>query len=199
VNVEVLRLRAVPGGDAGALARFAAAGAAQLEDAVRLVDAVLALARAPRGTADVAVALKQFAALLAPAAASDGVTLDPGELPAGAPTDAPPEAVRLAVAEALLAGLAAAGVPERDRPAARSDPAPSAAPPASELEGAEPARPAARAVRCTLAGGAMPTLRVEADGDVRVDDALAALLRTREVRIGYEGAALLIAFPRSAG
>jgi hypothetical protein len=40
---------------------------------------------------------------------------------------------------------------------------------------------------------------VEADGDVRVDDTLAALLRTREVRIGYEGAALLIAFPRSAG
>jgi signal transduction histidine kinase len=102
MNVEVVRARARPGADAGAVSPFADAAASQLEEVAALSGALLALARVPRGTPDAAEIARQAVALLAPAAAHDGVVIELGgerQCPAGAD----PLAVRLAIVAALLA------------------------------------------------------------------------------------------------
>lgn len=75
VNVEVVRTRAARGAEADKIAPFADAAAAQLEGAVALVEALLALARPARAPAEgggVAGALRAVAPLLA----GSGIAVD---------------------------------------------------------------------------------------------------------------------------
>ena len=191
VNVEVLRLKAVPGGDAAALAPFAATAAGELEGVAALVGALTALARAPRGGAgtggDLALAAAQLVALLAPAVRHRGValTLDAGAARA-LPTAADGALVRLAVAELLLAAV--------DR--------------LVELAGSHPADEPARDLRCSLVTGDVPALRLEpwppasprsgrdpAALDGPLDAELVALLADAGVRLDGRDGALTATFP----
>src|SRR5712671_1394542 len=71
VNLEVIRSRATrPDAPAVALAPFAEAARQQLERLTSLLEAVLALGRAEREPADVAVILRRLATLCAASAAS---------------------------------------------------------------------------------------------------------------------------------
>jgi signal transduction histidine kinase len=117
MNLEVVRLRATPGGDAGLVAPFAAAAAAEHEGTVALAGALLALGRVPRdaGSADVGEVLGQAAALLAPALRHRGVALDAAPPGRPARTGAPARAVRLAVCATLDAAGAQAAAGGADR------------------------------------------------------------------------------------
>ncbi len=124
LNLEVIRSRTqrddVPGRN---LATFATAASDQLELLTARTESMLFLARPhysgsadlpatggsgatrparPAAPADVAATLKHLAALLVPAARSDGVPLDVGGHLGTAPTSAPAQAVRLALAAGLL-------------------------------------------------------------------------------------------------
>lgn len=119
MNLEVVRLRAKPGNDAGALAPFVAGAAAEQEAVEQLVAALVGLARAPRVSApgtdgsgtdgsgtDVREVCAQAVALVAPVVRHAGVTLraELGDRPA--PTAAAAHAVRLAICVALDGGSA---------------------------------------------------------------------------------------------
>lgn len=111
VNLEVVRARAAKtDAPAAAVANFADVAAGQLEAVVDMSEAMLQLARAPRAPADVAVTVRRLAALLRPAARAEGraleivETTDIGPMGAGAGWTQG-NAVRLAVASAMLAGL----------------------------------------------------------------------------------------------
>ena len=106
VNLEVVRSRASSqgGSPASGLARFAEAAADQMNDLVAMNEALLALTRRPRDVVDVRATTEQLAALLGPAARSDGGSLrivDAASNGGGA-TSAPAVAVRLVLAAAML-------------------------------------------------------------------------------------------------
>ena len=186
VNLEVVRIRGVAGRDAGAVAPFAASGAGQLEGAVRLVEALTALARAPQNGADVGATARQLVTLLAPAAAHDGVELVVDGAEGGMPTAAAPSAVRWAVADALLSALAQATMPASD-----------AAEP-GDLGGANPAPVTRRVVRCVLQVAPDPIIRIDSPASVPVAGDAMAVLRTCGIDVGYEGTALHLVFPPPA-
>jgi hypothetical protein len=109
VNLEVVRSRAAnqTGGPASALTRFAEAASSQLDALVAMNEALLALTRRPRDVVDVSTTAGHLLTLLAPAARSEGGSLEVVGLPSngGGPTTAPATAVRLVLATALLRAL----------------------------------------------------------------------------------------------
>ena len=104
LNLEVVRSRSQKEGSATALAPFADAASSQLETLSERTEALLFLARPPRrgSQSDVAMTLRHLASLLVPAARADGGKLDVSGWENPAPTTAPAEAVRLALAAGLL-------------------------------------------------------------------------------------------------
>lgn len=117
VNLEVVRSRAGrPDVQASAVQRYAESAAEQLDGLVALSEALLALARPVRPPVDVVVLLRRLAALLAPATAAEGGTLEleavpevPGVGSSETLTSAPANAVRLAMGAALLEAIEAKG------------------------------------------------------------------------------------------
>lgn len=104
LNLEVIRSRASAGRESG-LGSFAESASAQLEALTARTEALLFLARAPKSAADatdLAVTLKHLAALLVPAARSDGGSLDVEGIDVSLPTAVPSLPVRLALAAPLL-------------------------------------------------------------------------------------------------
>lgn len=115
VNLEVVRSRAGRGETGvSALQPFAEAAAAELESVIQSAEAMLALARPPRGPADVARITRDVAVLASrgggAGAAAEGegrrLTVDKGVERLGT-TSAPTSAARLAIAAVLLAALEA--------------------------------------------------------------------------------------------
>jgi len=113
VNLEVVRSRSGRAdAEPSALRPFAEAAAAELESVIQSAEAMLALARSPRGSADVARITRDVAVLASRSAAEadEGrgrrLTLDKGVERLGT-TGAPTSAVRLAIAAVLLAALEA--------------------------------------------------------------------------------------------
>ena len=103
VNLEVLRQRAGRlGADAGALAPFAEAAAAELARAIEVVEALLALARPAPGPLDLDEALRPLAVVYHAVAARDGgrVTLERTDGVA-AESDVDGDAARLVLAAVL--------------------------------------------------------------------------------------------------
>jgi len=109
VNVEVIRSRAErANAAASAVASFAEAASAQLDDVIELTEALLALARAPHEPIEIGVELRRIAILLASAARADGRRLsvdDAASLGRLGVTSAPGSAVRLAICESLFAAI----------------------------------------------------------------------------------------------
>lgn len=204
VNVEVVRIRARPGADAGACASFAESAAGELERAVSLVSAVVGLARgAPRAgaaPADVHEVLRQVATLLGPSVVHQGVALIVDGGAGHTPTAAPLPAVRLAVTATLLA---AAGALDHPTGAGRSAGVASAG--AAEVVGADPADEPVRLLRCTLRRDPEPELRLtggvdDGAGAPQVSLALpgaedVAALASAGIRLYREGAAIVLRFP----
>jgi hypothetical protein len=115
VNLEVVRSRSGGGrgeAAASALRPFAEAAAAELESVIQSAEAILALARPPRGPADVARNTRDVAVLASRGAAEaeDGggrrLTVDKGVERLGT-TSAPTSAARLAIAAVVLAAVEA--------------------------------------------------------------------------------------------
>jgi hypothetical protein len=105
VNLEVVRARAGrAGAPAAAVAPFAEAAAQQLDRLTTLVEAVLALGRAERQPADVAVTLRRIATVCGASSSSADaeVVVEVGDVES-AMTSVPGDAVRLALAAPLLA------------------------------------------------------------------------------------------------
>jgi signal transduction histidine kinase len=113
VNLEVVRSRAErPDTQASAVLRYAESASEQLESLVRLSEAMLSVARPVRGQSDVVVLLRRFTALLAPATAAEGGSLElvsvpemPGAGSSPTLTSAPANAVRIALGAALLEAI----------------------------------------------------------------------------------------------
>jgi hypothetical protein len=188
VNLEVVRIRARPGADAGAGAPFAEAAAGELERANALVAALLALARAPRGEPDVGEALRQVAALAGPALEERRVALAVDAPRERGATSAPPHAVRLALARVLV------NVGER-----LADPTVGGGV-AVEVGGAVPADESLRLLRCTLRFSPVPVVRLDLPAglepdDLPLDPADLEALRRVDVGIRRDGDALLLYFP----
>ena len=113
VNLEVVRSRSGRSeGEASALRPFAEAAAAELESVIQSAEAMLALARPPRGPADVARITRDVAVLASRGAGSGEaeerrrLTVDEGVERLGT-TSAPTSAARLAIAAVLLAAVEA--------------------------------------------------------------------------------------------
>ena len=113
VNLEVVRSRSGRGeAEASALRPFAEAAAAELESVIQSAEAMLALARPPRGPADIARITRDVAVLASRGAAEadEGrgrrLTVDKGVERLGT-TSAPTSAARLAIAAVLLAAVEA--------------------------------------------------------------------------------------------
>jgi hypothetical protein len=108
VNLEVVRSRAGRSEtDAVEIRPFAEAAAAELESVIQSAEAMLALARTPRGQADVARITRDVAVLAsrsAPAEEGKRLTVDKGVERLGT-TSAPASAARLAIAAVLMAAL----------------------------------------------------------------------------------------------
>lgn len=105
VNLEVIRSRSArPDVPASAVTRFSEAAAQQLERLTTLLDAVLALARAERSPADVAVTLRHVVAVCAASSSSaDAAVSLVGEAETGvAMTRVPADVLRLALLAPLL-------------------------------------------------------------------------------------------------
>ena len=105
VNLEVVRGRAAKAAaPATAVAPFADAAAQQLERLTTLIEAVLALGRAERQPADVAVTLRRIATVCGASSSSADaeVLIEMGDVES-AMTTVPGDAVRLALAAPLLA------------------------------------------------------------------------------------------------
>ena len=104
MNLEVARLRAVPGADAGRVAPFAAAAAESHDEVVAMVQPLMALARGPLdGGCDVRDVAAQVVAVVAPGIRAKGGSLVLDGDGRGARTAVATAAVRLAIAELLLA------------------------------------------------------------------------------------------------
>lgn len=118
VNLEVIRGRAArPDLRAEAMAPFADAAAQQLDRLTSLMEAVLALGRAEREPADVAVTLRRLAIVCsASASGSDAdVVVEMGDVESAA-TAVRGDAVRLALAAPLLDLVHGTGRGERSTP-----------------------------------------------------------------------------------
>jgi hypothetical protein len=105
LNLEVIRSRASRpngGGDTSTFNVFATAASEQLELLAIRTEAVLFLARPAREPADVAVILGHLSTLLIPATKADGGRLAVDGYQTSAPTSAPAQATRLALAAGLL-------------------------------------------------------------------------------------------------
>ncbi len=103
MNLEVARLRAVPGADAGRVAPFAAAAAESHDEVVAMVRALTALAREPLTVGcDVRETVAHVVSLLAPGLRARGGSL---ALAAAGPARTPWDAtrVRVAVTRVVLA------------------------------------------------------------------------------------------------
>lgn len=107
LNLEVIRSRSERGNaDWGGMSGFAMAAAEQFELLAERTEALLFLWRPQRpasGTVDVAITLRHLAALLVPAAKSDGGFLAVEGPQSSVPTSASTVATRLALAAGLLA------------------------------------------------------------------------------------------------
>jgi hypothetical protein len=104
LNLEVIRSRSSSGRESG-LGSFAESASAQLEALTARTEALLFLARAPKSGSDetdLAVTLKHLAALLVPAAKSEGGSLEVDGIDVSLSTAAPSVPVRLALAAPLL-------------------------------------------------------------------------------------------------
>jgi len=106
VNLEVVRSRSGRSdGDGASLRPFAEAASAEMESVIRSAEAMLSLARTPRGPADIA-RIARDVATLAGKGGTDGatrVTIDKSVEQLS--TSTPPSAVRLAVGAVLLAAV----------------------------------------------------------------------------------------------
>ena len=103
LNLEVIRSRSVDAEREGrVVAPFATAASAQLEILTARTEALLFVGRPAREPADVAVVMRHLAALLIPAARSEGGVLAVDGVDRVAPTAAPARATRLALASAML-------------------------------------------------------------------------------------------------
>ena len=104
LNLEVVRSRSssAAGGESAAITPFAIAAASQLELVGERVEALLFLARPPRTSADVGLALRHLGALLVPAARAEGGQLTVSGAGQSLPSTAPAHAVRLALGGAML-------------------------------------------------------------------------------------------------
>lgn len=129
VNLEVVRSRSgrgEAGGDAATLRPFAEAAVADLESVIQSAEAMLALARSPRGPANVARIARDVALLATRgAAATDGrVTVDKSVERIGT-TSASVPAARLGIGAVVLAAIevskdvVCAAVPDSDAPSIR--------------------------------------------------------------------------------
>ena len=103
INLEVVRAKAAqPGAPAAGVAQFADAAAGQLDLTVKLIEGLLALARAPRESADLVGMLERLAVLLDPVARVDGggitIMSDADGLPAATVADS-------GMSRAVLAGV----------------------------------------------------------------------------------------------
>jgi hypothetical protein len=111
VNLEVVRGRSEREGASGAdVHKFAMSAADQLGVVIRMTNGLLALGRASRGPADASAVAKQLVGILADPMGSDGGSLEiavDGGL--SMETAAPLNAVRLAIAETILAAGAGKG------------------------------------------------------------------------------------------
>ncbi len=110
MNLEVARLRAVPGADAGRVAPFAVAAAESHDEVVAMVKPLLALARGPLDEGcDVREVAAHVVALLAPGVRAKGGTLvlDSGDQPAR--TIVPTAAVNLGIGELLFVATVVPG------------------------------------------------------------------------------------------
>lgn len=204
VNVEVVRLRARPGADAGGAAPFAESAAGELERAAALVGALVGLSRGARhagsGPADVALVLQQVVTLLAPALVHQGVVLTVESGAPAVPTAAPLTAVRLAVASALLAAGSA-----RDRPTGGGRSPGVASGGVAEVVGSDPADEPASRLRCTLRLASHPELRLDGGPDRGTAGALAlpdagdrAVLSAVGIDCARDGDAVVLRFPPAA-
>jgi len=103
LNLEVIRSRSArPESAARDIATFAEAASGQFETLAARVEAMLALARPRSGAGDLAQALKLLSTLLVPAARADGRMLKVDGYEQSVPTAAPVQAVRLALASAMV-------------------------------------------------------------------------------------------------
>jgi signal transduction histidine kinase len=103
LNLEVVRSRSAS--EQAELLSFATAASEQLEILSARTESLLFLTRPHReasGPADVALTLKHLATLLVPAIKSDGGALEVDGSQGAAPTAAPAQAVRLALAAGIL-------------------------------------------------------------------------------------------------
>jgi signal transduction histidine kinase len=109
VNLEVVRSRtAKPDTAVVAVAKYADAAGDQLTHVIAMSEALLSLARAPRGPVEIGAVTRRFEALLGAAARADGRSLvvDPSADALG-PTSADGAATRLVIGASLLAALEA--------------------------------------------------------------------------------------------
>lgn len=183
MNLEVVRLRARPGGDAGAVATFAAGAIAGHEATVALVGALVALGRVPRvGETDVGAVVAAVGAVFAPILAQRGVALTVDVPDAAVRSAAGAHAVRLAVGLTLETAARDAEAGRASRPVGPGVAA------AGEPDGPP------RALRCTLHSSDRPTLVVTPAPSAWPDDARAALAGAGvHATPGPEG--LLVTFP----
>jgi hypothetical protein len=183
VNVEVVKARARPGADAGAAASFAEAASAQLEELAALTEALLALARAPRGTPDAALIARQASALLAPGLPRLGVRIElSGDR--SCPAGGDPSAVRLAVVAGLLAVVDAAA-----DTAART----------AETAGTDSADEPTHRVGCRMQSDARPTVEIAPRYGATLPPAVARALAAVDVVISADSEMLRIALPERIG
>jgi len=181
MNVEVVRTRARPGVDSGSVAPFAQAAADQLAELARLTEALLALARAPRGTPDAALMVRHAAALLAPVLAHVGGGIEVAGAPS-CPVGGDAHAARLAVVASLLAvteatlggvTAGAAGTVSADEPV--------------------------RLVRCTTLADDPPTVEIAPRRGATLKAAVAGVLASAGVIVMAESGILRIALPLYRG
>lgn len=111
VNLEVVRARTARETSTGAdVHKFAVSAADQLGVVIRVSGALLSLGRPPRGPVEVSVVTKQLSALLDDMKTATGGKFDVQvEGGMSAETAAPLNAVRLAIAESLLAASSETG------------------------------------------------------------------------------------------
>ena len=173
VNIEVIRSRAArPDAPASAVAQFGEAAGSQLERLAALIDAVLALSRAEREPADVAVVLRRIVTICGASASSADAHVKLEESADIGPTSTrvPGEVVRLVLASALL----------------------------ELVNGTDRMHPASD-VSCALAGDdGSVIVRIEAGGRrAVVADAVLEIARSAGIRWSDEAQYLSLAFPRA--
>jgi signal transduction histidine kinase len=105
VNLEVARSRSErPGAPASAVSQYAGAASDQLESVIAMTEAIIFLVRPGRGPVDLATEVARVVALVAPAAAAIGRTIELDRDIGGlGTTSASSSSARLAIGHCLLA------------------------------------------------------------------------------------------------